>query len=96
MLSVGVGFWGYELGQSIFRDLNDGQSPNPRQRGFIGGISALAIMTATMPLETILRRLQVNHTALVRIETGSSYRIDFCLQNLTNRASFLEIVEGPT
>ena len=59
MLSVGLGFWGYELGQSVFRELNDGQSPSPQQRGFIGGISALAIMTATMPLEVVLRRLQV-------------------------------------
>lgn len=59
MLSVGLGFWGYELGQSIFRGLNDGQSPGPQQRGIIGGISALVILTATMPIEVVLRRLQV-------------------------------------
>ena len=71
MVSVGLGFWGYELGQSIFRELNDGQSPSPQQRGFIGGISALAIMTATMPIEVVLRRLQARafvsrHTASLK------------------------------
>ena len=59
MLSVGLGFWGYELGQTIFKELSDGQSPTPQQRGFIGGFSALLVMTATMPAEVVLRRLQV-------------------------------------
>lgn len=59
MLSTGLGFWAYELGQAVFRELHDGTSPTPRDRGFIGGISALFVMTATMPLEVCLRRLQV-------------------------------------
>lgn len=62
MVSTGLGFWSYELGQTWYRNANDGQSPGPRERGFIGGFSALAVMTATLPLEVVLRRLQVTPT----------------------------------
>ena len=60
MLNTGLGFWAYEMGQGLFRDLHEGRSPSPRERGFIGGFSAMLVMSTTMPLETVLRRLQVS------------------------------------
>ena len=60
MLNTGLGFWAYEMGQSLFRDLHEGRSPSPRERGFIGGFSAMLVMSTTLPLETVLRRLQVS------------------------------------
>ena len=64
MLSTGLGFWAYEMGQGLFRDLHEGRSPSPRERGFIGGFSAMLVMSTTMPLETVLRRLQVSPVRL--------------------------------
>ena len=68
MISTGLGFWSYELGQTFYRNAHDGRSPGPRDRGFIGAFSALCVMTATLPLEVVLRRLQVLFPTLAKIQ----------------------------
>lgn len=44
---------------SIYRDLNGGAVPPPHLRGLIGTCSAACVLTLTLPLEVVRRRLQV-------------------------------------
>jgi len=45
--------------RSIYRDLNGGRAPPPAHRGLIGTCSAAVVLTLTLPLEVVRRRLQV-------------------------------------
>lgn len=62
VVTVGLGFWAYELFQSLYRDSHGGDAPSPRARGLLGGCSALVVLTCSMPVETVLRRLQAGLT----------------------------------
>lgn len=62
MLGTGLGFCAYEFGNQWWERAH-GAKPTAAQKGVIGAASALVVMTATMPLELIQRRLQVRtHT----------------------------------
>ncbi|KAK9838222.1 hypothetical protein WJX84_010632 [Apatococcus fuscideae] len=59
VLANGLGFWSYERGQEIFRNRHNGRSPSPAQKAGIGALTAVFVMTSTMPIEVVMRRLQV-------------------------------------
>ncbi|KAK9813123.1 hypothetical protein WJX72_009417 [[Myrmecia] bisecta] len=59
IISNGLGFWSYELGQTLYRRCHNGKSPSPQERGLIGACTAVVVMSVTMPFEVIMRRLQV-------------------------------------
>ena len=56
--SNGLGFASYETGLSLFRQLNDGVTPGPAERGIIAGGAAVTVMAAIQPLEVCCRRMQ--------------------------------------
>ena len=58
-VTCGLGFWAYELGQSIFAETT-GRNPTPGERGCIGGITAMSNMSITLPLVLVQRRMQVS------------------------------------
>lgn len=47
----------------VYRDFHGGASPPPHLRGVIGSCSAACVVTLTMPLEVVRRRLQVQGLA---------------------------------
>ena len=58
MIGTGLGFCAYELGNQWW-ERTHGAKPTAAQKGAIGAASAFVVMTATMPLELIQRRMQV-------------------------------------
>ena len=38
----------------------DGRQPSSGERGAVAGASAVVVMAATMPLEVVMRRMQVS------------------------------------
>lgn len=54
-----AGFTAYEMGTRIYRDSHGGAAPPPHLRGVIGACSAACVMTLTLPLEVVRRRLQI-------------------------------------
>lgn len=59
-LCMALGFASYEGACTLYRRyLNDGAAPSTNMRGVLGGVGALVTMTATMPMENVVRRLQV-------------------------------------
>ena len=58
MIGTGLGFCAYESGNQLW-ECTYGAKPTAAQKGMIGAASALVVMSATMPLELIQRRLQV-------------------------------------
>lgn len=64
VLANGLGFWSYERGQEVFRNKHNGRSPNPTQKAGIGALTAVFVMTSTMPIEVVMRRLQVRQELL--------------------------------
>lgn len=68
-----LGFTSYEIGLKKFREWNHGRSPSPAERGFIAGGSATVVMTAIMPMEVIMRRLQVQGREGHPVLYGSSW-----------------------
>ena len=58
MLGTGLGFMTYETGNQWW-ERTHGHKPTPAQKGAIGAASAMVVMTSTMPLELIQRRMQV-------------------------------------
>ena len=58
-VSNGLGFASYETGLSMFRQLNEGVTPGPAERGIIAGGAAVTVMAAIQPLEVCCRRMQV-------------------------------------
>jgi solute carrier family 25 phosphate transporter 23/24/25/41 len=63
VLGNALGFTAYEIGNRIYRDLNGGRTPPPAHRGLIGTCSAAVVLTLTLPLEVVRRRLQVQGLA---------------------------------
>ena len=57
-ITCGLGFWAYELGQSLFAQAR-GRNPTPGERGCIGGATAMTNMSITLPLVLVQRRMQV-------------------------------------
>lgn len=57
-ITCGLGFWAYELGQSLFAQ-SRGRNPTPGERGCIGGCTAMTNMSVTLPLVLVQRRMQV-------------------------------------
>ncbi|GAB4821098.1 hypothetical protein N2152v2_008144 [Parachlorella kessleri] len=59
-IGYGLGFAGYEALCSLYKDhVNHGRPTSPGERGVLGGLAAMLVMTATMPQENVMRRLQV-------------------------------------
>jgi hypothetical protein len=58
MAGTGLGFMAYEAGNQWW-ERTYGHRPTPAQKGVIGAASAFVVMTCTMPLELIQRRMQV-------------------------------------
>jgi Mitochondrial carrier protein len=56
-IGTGLGFMAYETGNAAFFRKH-GRKPSAAEKGAIGAASALVVMTATMPLECIQRRMQ--------------------------------------
>lgn len=48
-----------QVGNRLYRDLSGGVPAPPHVRGLIGACSAACVLTLTMPLEVVRRRLQV-------------------------------------
>jgi solute carrier family 25 phosphate transporter 23/24/25/41 len=59
VLGNALGFTAYEMGNRVYRDLSGGKHAPPHIRGLIGACSASCVLTLTMPLEVVRRRLQV-------------------------------------
>jgi solute carrier family 25 phosphate transporter 23/24/25/41 len=59
--TVGLGFFSYELGCDFYKSyvLDTHRAPTPGERGVIAGCSAIGVMAATMPLEVMARRMQI-------------------------------------
>ena len=57
-LGVGLGFLAYETGNQLWEQVY-GTKPSANEKGLVGAMSALMVMTATMPFELIMRRMQV-------------------------------------
>lgn len=57
-----LGFTFYEIGNRVYKDMNNGVAAPPSFKGLIGAMSAACVMTFTMPLEVVRRRLQVQGT----------------------------------
>mmetsp|Transcript_9066 Transcript_9066/g.27222 ORF Transcript_9066/g.27222 Transcript_9066/m.27222 type:complete len:424 (+) Transcript_9066:234-1505(+) len=59
--TTGLGFLSYEIGCDLYRKygMEKPRAPTPGERGFIAGGGAIAVMAATMPLEVVTRRMQV-------------------------------------
>ncbi|KAK9795508.1 hypothetical protein WJX73_001295 [Symbiochloris irregularis] len=57
-VTTGLGFWSYELGNQLFRQ-RFGRHPKPSERALIGGATACFVMTVTLPLLVVSRRLQL-------------------------------------
>ena len=57
-MSNGLGFASYETGLSMFRQLSEGATPGPAERGIIAGGAAVTVMAAIQPLEVCCRRMQ--------------------------------------
>lgn len=56
----GLGFASYEALLALYRQyITGGANPSTSERGFIGGGAAFITMTLTMPLENVMRRMQV-------------------------------------
>lgn len=62
MIGTGLGFMAYELGQQAW-ERTHGCKPSAKEKGIVGACSAMVVMTATMPLELIMRRMQIAGTA---------------------------------
>jgi solute carrier family 25 (mitochondrial phosphate transporter), member 23/24/25/41 len=58
MVGTGLGFMAYEVGNQLW-ERSHGHKPTAAQKGAIGACSAFVVMTCTMPLELIQRRMQV-------------------------------------
>lgn len=61
VVTTGLGFLGYEIGCDLYRNY---VAEMPRdlkagERGFVAGGAAIGVMAATMPLEVVTRRMQV-------------------------------------
>jgi hypothetical protein len=63
MTGTGLGFMAYEAGNQWW-ERTHGHKPTPAQKGGIGAASAFVVMTCTMPLELIQRRMQVRNFAI--------------------------------
>lgn len=61
ILGSALGFTLYDAGCRAYQD-RLGRAPTPATRGAIGAASALCTLTATMPLEVVRRRLQLQGT----------------------------------
>lgn len=60
MMGTSLGFAAYELANHIYKDrFNNGHTAPPGVRGILGAMSASVVITLTMPLEVVRRRLQV-------------------------------------
>jgi len=60
MMGSSLGFAAYELANHIYKDrFNNGRTAPPEVRGVLGAMSASVVITMTMPLEVVRRRLQV-------------------------------------
>lgn len=60
MMGTSLGFAAYELANHIYKDrFNNGRTAPPGVRGVLGAMSASVVITMTMPLEVVRRRLQV-------------------------------------
>lgn len=57
-MTTGLGFWAYELGNAAWRR-RTGRAPKPSERGIVGGLTACFVMTVTLPLLVVSRRLQL-------------------------------------
>jgi Mitochondrial carrier protein len=57
MLGTGLGFCAYEASQRAFASAAE-RKPSALEKGVIGAASAVVVMTGTMPLELIQRRMQ--------------------------------------
>ena len=58
MIGTGLGFFAYEKANGTFEHVT-GRRPQAIEKGFVGAASAMVVMTGTMPLELIQRRMQV-------------------------------------
>lgn len=58
MIGTGLGFFAYEKANGTFEHVI-GRRPQAIEKGFVGAASAMVVMTGTMPLELIQRRMQV-------------------------------------
>lgn len=76
-ITTGLGFWAYELGNSIFRR-KFGRPPTHGERGVVGGLTACFVMTATLPLLVVSRRLQVGWLCLKSLIL-TEHCLGFCL-----------------
>lgn len=65
MIGTGLGFFAYEKANGIFEHMT-GRRPQTIEKGFVGAASAMVVMTGTMPLELIQRRMQVRSQDISR------------------------------
>lgn len=81
MIGTGLGFFAYEQANGIFEHVT-GRRPQAIEKGFVGAASAMVVMTGTMPLELIQRRMQVGF---------------HCCQHLTQSLCILSVLstKGP-
>eukprot|EP00892_Ulva_mutabilis_P000936 jgi/Ulvmu1/10843/UM007_0017.1 len=68
MIGTGLGFFAYEKANGVFEHVT-GRQPQALEKGFVGAASATIVMTGTMPLELIQRRMQVARTS-----AGTAFR----------------------
>lgn len=59
-VSNGLGFASYETGLSMYRQMYEGVTPGPAERGVIAGGAAVTVMAAIQPLEVCCRRMQAS------------------------------------
>eukprot|EP00798_Chlamydomonas_sp_ICE-L_P025075 gene25075-10727_t len=59
VLGSGIGFLAVDVGSQVYRRWNDGQAPSAQQRGLIAALGASIVMTCVMPLDVVVKRLQV-------------------------------------
>ena len=47
------------LPSQVYRSLNNGESPPPQSRALFAAVGALIVMTGVMPVDVVVKRLQV-------------------------------------
>eukprot|EP00798_Chlamydomonas_sp_ICE-L_P029651 gene29651-5069_t len=59
VLGSGIGFLAVDVGSKVYRNYHDGIPPSPQERGLIAALAASVVMTCVMPLDVVVKRLQV-------------------------------------
>ena len=71
----GLGFLAVDVGSQVYRQHHDGFAPSAKDRACIAAVGAALVMTALMPLDVVVKRLQVGR----RGRGGGGVWLSICL-----------------